>query len=243
MAARSPSRPRPRPRARPASSPLDRLLDPIDRLSETIFSVLILLTFTLAFRIFKLGDPPAPIPAGYVNELLVAAMGATLAWGLIDGVMYALMELLQRGERHRILAQLQAAATEQERAAVVADELDHILEPIADEAEREALYRSVAAHLRHGEPRPVGFKREDFVGALGCVLVSVVAVLPSLVPFLVLRHDPALAIRVSNVVSFGVLFWAGYSWGTYTGASPWRTGLLLVAFAALMVAVAIPLGG
>lgn len=38
---------------------LGRMLDPIDRLSETIYSVLRLLTCTLAFRIFRLNmNPP-----------------------------------------------------------------------------------------------------------------------------------------------------------------------------------------
>ena len=40
-----------------------------------------------------------------------------------------------------------------------------------------------------------------------------------------------------------VLFVVGYQWGKYTGASPWKTGLLLLAVAALMVAIAILLGG
>lgn len=65
-----------RPRATPKESFLGRLLDPIDRLSESIFSILILLTFTLAFRIIKLGaDPTQPIPSTYVNELLIGAAG------------------------------------------------------------------------------------------------------------------------------------------------------------------------
>lgn len=242
MGARSPLRTRHRIRLQ--SSPLDQLLDPIDRLSETIFSVLILLTLTLAFRIFTLGPNPAlPIPEAYVNDLLFAAVGATVAWGLIDGVMYALMELFQRSERHRLLLLLQAAQNEQQGVAVVAAELDYILEPITGEAERQQLYRGIFAQLRYSAPRPVGFKREDFVGGLGCVLVAIVAVLPSLLPLLLLRHEPLLAIRVSNLVSFAVLFWAGYSWGIHTGTNPWRTGLLLLGFAALMVAVAIPLGG
>ena len=56
-----------------------------------------MLTFTLAFRIIKLGgDPTQQIPATYINELLIAAAGATLAWGLINGIMYALL----RNERN-----------------------------------------------------------------------------------------------------------------------------------------------
>jgi len=45
------------------------------------------------------------------------------------------------------------------------------------------------------------------------------------------------------VVSFIVLFIAGYQWGKHTGANPWSMGLLLVSIAAIMVLIAIPLGG
>ncbi len=233
-----------RPRAVPQDGFLGRLLDPIDRLTETIYSILILLTFTLAFRIIHLWDNPGQVvSAEYVNELLVAALGATLAWGVIDGIMHALMELLQRGERHRLLWQIQAAETVHEGIEVIAGELDYILEPIAGDSERQALYLSVFHHLRGGQPQPVRFKREDFTGALGCLVVAIIAVLPSLVPLMVLRDDYALAIRVSNIVSFIMLFYAGYQWGRHTGSSPWKTGLLLVAVGVLMVSIAIPLGG
>jgi VIT1/CCC1 family predicted Fe2+/Mn2+ transporter len=62
-------------------------------------------------------------------------------------------------------------------------------------------------------------------------------------PLIIFQNDQALAIRLSNVVSFIVLFLAGYEWGRYTGTSSWRAGLLVMAVGALLVAVAIPLGG
>jgi hypothetical protein len=58
-----------------------------------------------------------------------------------------------------------------------------------------------------------------------------------------LRNDYALAIRASNIVSFGVLFYAGYEWGKYTGTNPWKIGLVLVLVGVLLVAIAIPFGG
>jgi hypothetical protein len=233
-----------RPHSTPKESFLGRLLDPIDRLSETIFSILILLTFTLAFSIIKLGaDPEQPIPSTYINELLIGAAGATLAWGLIDGIMYALLSMFARGESHRLLQQLQAVTTPEEGIEIVADELDHILEPITGEAQRRLLYQDVLEHLRDGEPQPVGLSRQDIAGGFGSVLVAVIAVLPSFVPLLLFYNHPALAIRASNVVSFVVLFISGYQWGKYTGSSPWGTGLLLAGVAAIMVLIAIPLGG
>ncbi len=234
--------PRGRRRVKPKAGFLSHLLDPIDRLAETIYSILILLTFTLAFRIFML-DPGQVVTSEYVNELLVAALLATAAWGVIDGIVYVLTEVLERGERHRILWHIQSADTAEEAAAAVADEFDYILEPITGESQRAMLYRDVLDHLRDSQPQPIKLKREDFIGALACVLVAIIAVLPSLLPFALIRNDPALAIRVSNVISFAVLFYSGYEWGKYTGTSRIKTGLVLVAVGVLLVAIAIPFGG
>lgn len=218
------------------------LLDPIDRLAETIYSVLVLLTFTLAFRIFMM-NPGQPVTADYINDLIWAALGATVAWGIIDGIMYVLVEVLARNERHRILWHMQAARTKGEAVEAIANEFDFILEPITGESQRLMLYHDIVDHLEDSQPQPVGMKREDFTAGLASVLVAVVAVAPSFVPLFLFRDNYALAIRLSNVVSFIILFIAGYEWGKYTGTNSWKTGLLVVAVGVLLVAVAIPLGG
>lgn len=235
-------------RARPHSvageSLLQRSLDPIDRLSEAVYSILIVLTFTLAYSIFRLsGDPDSLAWAGYGSDLFFAVTGATVAWGIVDGVMYALMSVLERGERHRLLQKIQAATTEEEAVSVIADELDYILEPIASEDQRHMLYLDTLAHLREGQPQPVGLQRGDLAGALGSLLVAVVVVLPSLIPLYLLRDDLALAIRVSNIVSFIALFALGYGWGRHTNANPWKIGLMLAGIGLIMVLIAILLGG
>jgi VIT1/CCC1 family predicted Fe2+/Mn2+ transporter len=223
---------------------LSGLIDPIDRLSESIFSILILLTFTLAFRVIRLsGNSGQASSSENVNELLIGALGAILAWGVIDGVMYALIAFFERGERHRLLNKIQCAESEPEAVDAIAADLDYILEPITGDGERQLLYRGILEHLRHSQPRKIGFKREDFTGALGHVLVAILAVLPSLIPLFLLRQNDDLAIRASNYVSFIVLFLVGYRWGKYTGANPWKTGLLLMTVAVAMVLIAIPLGG
>lgn len=229
-------------RTKPSEGFLDHLLDPIDRLAETIYSILILLTFTLAFRIIKL-EPGEVVSADYVNELLIAAFLAILAWGIIDGIVYVLTEVLERGEKHRVLWYIQSADTEEEAIKAVHDEIGFVLEPITGETQRRQLYLDVIDHLRESKPQPVRLKRADFTGALACVFVAVAVVLPSMLPFVVLRHDYALAIRVSNVISFAMLFYAGYEWGKYTNANRWKTGLVLVGVGVLLVAIAIPLGG
>lgn len=223
---------------------IGHLLDPIDRLAETIFSVLILLTFTLAYRIFWLGtDPYEPIPAEYLLDLAVAALGAAMAWGLIDGVIYALLSVLERGEKHRFLASVQAATTQEEGVAAVAEELDHILEPITGGEQRRQLYVDILDHLQDSRPMPVGLTRSDILAGLGSVIVATLAVLPSLVPLVLFRHTYWWALRASNLVSFAVLFYTGWQWGKYSGASPWKTGLMLFLIGVALALVAVLLGG
>ncbi|MBK8048063.1 MAG: hypothetical protein IPK16_13615 [Anaerolineales bacterium] len=223
---------------------MGRLLDPIDRLSETIFSVLILLTFTLAYRIIAFGfHPNEPITADYMVGMAMAALGATFAWGLIDGVVYVLLAVLERGEKHRFLANVHGAATEDEAVQAIADELDFVLEPITRAEKRRLLYLDVLDHLQDSRPKPVKVTRDDILGGLGSVLVAVLAVLPSLAPLLLLRDHYWLALRVSNLVSFAVLFYTGYQWGKYAGSTPWKVGLVMFGLGGILALIAIPLGG
>ncbi len=80
-------------------------------------------------------------------------------------------------------------------------------------------------------------------GGLGCVLVAVLSVVPSLVPLVLLRDYYWLALRVSNVVSICVLFYTGYQWGKYSGSDPLKIGLLLAAIGLVLAGIAISLGG
>lgn len=238
------ARPRGIQRPIPQDGLLGRVLDPIDRLSETIFSVLILLTFTMAYRVFWLrSDPYEPISPDYLVDLFLAALGATLAWGVIDGVIYALLAVFERGEKHRFLAGVQAAGTRDEGLQAVADEFDYMLEPITGAEQRRLLYADVLAHLRNSRPQPVMLTREDLYGAFACVAVALLAVLPSLVALVLLRDYSWAAIRTSNFISVVVLFVTGFRWGRYSGGSPIKTGLLLAAIGVALAAIAIPLGG
>jgi hypothetical protein len=231
-------------RTRPDTGFLWNLIDPIDWLTETIFSILIFLIFTLAFRfIWFAGDTEyIHSPAG-VKELLTGALGAVLAWGIIDGVMYLLISMFERDEKHHLLRKVQAAASDEEAIELIADDLDYILEPITSENDRQALYTSILGQLKQNTPRQIGLKKEDFINALGHVLVAIAAVIPSAIPLFVLQGNYDLAIWVSISVSFLMLFLAGFYWGRYTGTSTWKTGLILAGIAGVLVLIAIPLGG
>ena len=223
---------------------LAKLLDPLDRLTEGIYSVLIVLTFTLAFRVLQANSVLDQETAStLLSQLFVAALGCAVAWGIIDGIMYVLTSMAERSQQHRLIRAIRHAASEQEGVAMVAAELDDKLKRLASDDEREALYRDLYRKLKAMIPQPVGFKKGDFAGALGVAIVAVTAALPVVLPLLLFQSNPPLAIRASNLVAFGMLFGMGYSWGKYIGAAPWKLGLALPMIGVVMMAVAIPLGG
>lgn len=66
--------------------------------------------------------------------------------------------------------------------------------------------------------------------------------LPAALPFLLLR-DARSALRVSNALLIGLMFYVGWRWAGYTGAARWRTGLVMALLGIALVGVAIALGG
>jgi VIT1/CCC1 family predicted Fe2+/Mn2+ transporter len=61
-------------------------------------------------------------------------------------------------------------------------------------------------------------------------------------PFLFL-DEPRVALRVSNVILIALLFIVGWRAALQTLVKPWLAGLGFMLVGALLVALAIPLGG
>jgi len=139
--------------------------------------------------------------------LFVTILGAVTAWGIIDGVLYVLGEGLGRRERYRLLQYVQTSDSEEEAATAIAYELDFILEPITSDEQRHALYRDIRAYLSRAEPQAIGIQREDVVGAVATVLLSVVAVVPAVqdmvVGTIVALNENSVG---AGIVGFSLLF-------------------------------------
>lgn len=222
---------------------LQRFLDPIDRLTEAIYAVLIVMTFTMAYRAIDVSTLSQMDVSDAVVSLGLAAFGCAVAWGIIDGAMFVLLGMMERGENSRLLKKVKAAPDERTAINTISKQLDDTLEAVMSDDERQELYRQAYVRMRDNEPKHVGFKRDDFYGAVGVVLVAILATLPIVIPIFVFRNDVNLAVRASNLMAIVMLFLFGYRWGKHAGNKPIRVGLLLAAFGVVVVLVAIPLGG
>jgi hypothetical protein len=226
------------------SSYLGKILDPIDRMSETIFSILIVLIFTLAYRAYSL------LPNN--NDIFVltdsiaifrAALGAVVAWGIIDAIMYAILSFFERKDLVRFVNEIKSNPTDPAGLQIIAEEFDHLFEPITEEAQRISIYTQIHQAIKDTQPKRIKLEKEDILGAGAVFIAAIVAVIPSLAPLVIFRDNLRLALLLSNLFSFLMLFFTGYRWGKHSRHKPLVTGLIIMSIAILMVILAIPLGG
>lgn len=207
-------------------------LDPVDRFSEVIFGLIMVLAFTCSMSVAEGGAPD-------VHAVLVAALACNVAWGVVDGVMYVLSSIAERARRATVIEGIRRADPATARQLVLSA-LPEALEPIADDAAVDRIVTRFRALPEVG--RPPALSREDLRGAgLSAVLVML-ATLPPIIPFLLVA-DGRLALRISNGLAVLTLFLAGYRLGRATGVRAWAVGLAMVLIGGGLVALTVALGG
>lgn len=219
-----------------AFSRLHRNLEPIDTLAELIFGLLMVLTFTLGARLLG----PEELSDG--SELLIAAIGCNIAWGIIDGFLFLLGRVFERRRIASLCAELATLGDQQAGLQHLRNELSNDLVDLGDVNDRERFYASIVAAAKQRAAPPVRVTLEDLRGALLVFLLVVATAIPAAIPFLVIG-DPYVALRVSNGILAILLFVAGYWWGRHIGASPLLAGALVMSIGVVLVLIAIPLGG
>jgi len=204
----------------------------MDRVSEVLFGLIMVLTFTCTLAV-------ATATNIEVRTMLIGALGCNLAWGIIDGGVYLLARLNERGRAMLTWRAVRDAANVEAAQRSVADALPPVMTTILDPPQLE-LIRQRLHQLP--EPAPPSLTKDDWLGAVGLCLLSFLSTFPVVIPFL-LFEDARLALRVSNAVAIAMLFLCGFILGRYAGFRPISMGLAVVALGSAMVAVAIVLGG
>jgi VIT1/CCC1 family predicted Fe2+/Mn2+ transporter len=219
-----------------------RYLDTEDILLEIIFGLLVIMTFTMAYRAVDTHFAPDQIVQNQVQRMLIAAIGCTIAWGLIDAVITVMTNVSDRAREARIITNIRNSKSDDEAIAILGKVLDEEIGRVTEKQEREEFYKHIASKARTITPEPEGVKREDVYSAIVVMLAAITATLPALTPYLFVS-DPVWAIRMSNFVAIAMLFGVGYTWAKAVGGKPVKIGLLVAIVGVVIVLVAIPLGG
>lgn len=211
-----------------------RHLDPATRLGEALFGLIMALGITGAVQL--------GVGQATHRELLVAVLGCNVAWGVVDGVMFAMLALFERGRKARIINSVRSAPTDEIALERIHAELGDRLQSLMTPEERAQVYSWILQSARQSDREQPGIRREDIFGGIAVGLLILVATMPVVIPF-VFVSDLQTAVRTSNLIALGLLFWAGWWWGRLVGANPLHTGAGVTGVGLVLVLITIALGG
>jgi VIT family len=214
-----------------------RHLDPASRLGEILFGLIMVLTVTLTA-----GFTAADGKKG-VRQLLLAAIGSNVAWGIIDAVMYIMNSMMVRRGKMRLVEAVQRAPDAETALVLIQNGIEPELQELLAPEKAEAFSKSVLRHIVEAEiaNRRIVTK-EDLYGALASFWLVFVSCLPAATPFFIFAQ-PQFALRVSNFLLIAGLFYVGQKWAEYAGKNRLAVGSAMVAVGLTLVGVAILFGG
>jgi hypothetical protein len=213
--------------------PSRRVLDPLERMSEILFGLIMVMTLTGSISVAESGQ-------GQIRDTLLTALGCNLAWGVIDGAMYLMACFTQRARGLVTLKAIRTARDANEAHKLIGEALPAGLSRRLGVAELETVRRWL-----HELPDPAAhatFTREDFTGALAVFLLVFLSTLPVSVPFLVM-HDAAPALRMSHGIAVVMLFLIGSAIGRHIERPGWLIGLGMVIVGIALATMTLALGG
>jgi VIT1/CCC1 family predicted Fe2+/Mn2+ transporter len=210
-----------------------RVLEPYDRVSEVLFGLIMVLTFTGSLSIAQAGRDE-------VRTMLIGALGCNLAWGIIDGVLYLMGCLAEKGSNLATLRAVRQTTDPQKAQRLIADALPSIVTSVLQPAELETMCQRMKDLPEPPERARLG--RDEWLGAFGVFLLVFLSTFPVVIPFIFMTKA-ALAMRVSNAIAVAILFLTGCAFGRITGRRPWVMGVGMVILGGILVAITIALGG
>jgi len=210
-----------------------RVLDPIYRVNEVLFGLIMVLTFTGSLSVADAGRDD-------IRTMLIGALGCNLAWGLIDGLFYLMGSLADKGQNLMTYHAVRTTTNPQHAHRLIADKLPPVVASILEPAELEAM-RLRLKQLPE-PPQRARLHKNDWLGAVGISLMVFLSTFPVVIPFIFMQSTlPAM--RVSNAIAIAMMFMAGYTYGRLIGYHPWGVGIAMVVLGSIVVSATIALGG
>jgi len=213
----------------------EKHLSPSERLSEILFGLIMVLTVTSTLKIGFTSEEGSSI-------MVLVALGTNLAWGIVDGLMYLITTAFERA-RHARLFQLAKNADNNGKALemILSDMDSTVLRELGDE-KKKSLAAEILQKTANESFNPTKLTRDDLMGALSSCLIVFVSAIPVVMPFFVFQNLN-LALRISNVIAFLMLFAVGYKMAAHVGKNRVQTGIAMALIGLAIVTVTIVLGG
>ncbi len=120
----------------------ERVLDPMERISELLFGLIMALTFTCTLGVATADNIK-------VHTMLIGALGCNLAWGIVDAGIYLLARINDRGRRISTLRAIRQAPDIEAAQSIIAEELSPLVASVFRAEQLELIRRKL-----HELPEP-----------------------------------------------------------------------------------------
>jgi len=209
------------------------VLNPVDRIAEVLFGLIMVLSFT--------GAISASTDAREdVRELLWAALGCNVAWGLVDAIMYLMNVAIERGHSIRVIRNIHASKNPDEAGEILKDE---IRPGIAGLMTRQELNDLSSRIKKLPEPSKRNLlTATDLWAGVQIFFLVFLCTFPVAIPFGIF-DELGFAMRASNGVALVLLFIGGFMLARYAGFRPVLTALVYTLIGVALVALTMALGG
>ena len=209
------------------------VLNPVDRIAEVLFGLIMVLTFT--------GAISASTDAREdVRELLWAALGCNVAWGLVDAIMYLMNVAIERGHALTVIKKIHDSKSPDEAGQILKDEIQPAVAALMTKEELHTLGGRIKNLPEPSKSNLI--TGTDLWAGVQIFMLVFLCTFPVAVPF-GLFNSLEVAMRASNGVALLLLFIGGFLLARYAGFRPGITAILYTFIGVLLVALTMALGG
>lgn len=209
------------------------VLNPVDRIAEVLFGLIMVLTFT--------GAISASTDAREdVRELLWAALGCNVAWGMVDAIMYLMNVAIERGHAITVIKRIHTSSDPVESGQILKEEIQPGIGNLMTEKELSEL-----SNRLKNQPLPTNrhlITTYDLWAGVQIFLLVFLCTFPVAIPFGIF-DDLSFAMRASNGVALILLFTGGFLLAGYAGFRRGVTAIAYMLIGVLLVALTMALGG
>ncbi len=210
------------------------ILNPIDRTSEVLFGLIMVLTFTGAISVSNDGRQE-------VRDLLWAALGCNLAWGLVDAIMYWMNVVLERGYNVQAVKKIRNEKNPEGRRSVMRENFPPALLAVMTDNDLDRIAAKLIELPEPGSKDVLTVR--DLWSGIQIFLLVFLCTFPVALPF-GLIEELSVAMRAStNAVALVLLFVGGYRLARYAGFRPFVSAIIYTLIGLALVTVTMALGG
>jgi len=173
----------------------------------------------------------------FKKMMMLVPLGCNAAWGIIDGIMYVLINLRERGNKSKLLSLIKSAKDQNEVLALIKNEFGFVFIDLLNKDTQDNIYQEILKGLTNTiVEKPKGISKNDLRLVLKTFLIVFSTGVPLVIPFILL-NDVWLAIRISHIIGLVMLFSIGYWWAKLASRHRIRSAIALTILGVIIVGI------